>query len=228
MSRKTTNASIVAIAASMMVIILSADGSGAIAQVAEPGGTIVEPATLSLTDDVVPQAATEDAARAAAIRFVSHEVVQPLAADTDDETGRSHKSLRKLVAATPVANELSEQMQCLAGAVYFESRGEPLDGQLAVAQVIINRTESGSFPKSYCGVVQQQGQFSFVSNGRMPSIRTSSAAWKNARAIAKIAHEGLWDSEAGDSLYFHAKYVRPRWARTKLARATIDSHVFYR
>ena len=119
-------------------------------------------------------------------------------------------------------------MQCLAGAVYFESRGEPIEGQLAVAQVIINRAESTVFPSDYCGVVTQRSQFSFVKNGRIPTNRSKAAAWERARKIARIAHEGMWDSEAGDSLYFHATYVRPSWARKKVARATIKTHIFYR
>ena len=62
----------------------------------------------------------------------------------------------------------------------------------------------------------------------MPRIKTGSTAWKRAKAIARIAHQGLWDSEAHDALYFHAKYVKPSWARKKIARATIDTHIFYR
>ena len=62
----------------------------------------------------------------------------------------------------------------------------------------------------------------------MPQIRTGSEAWQRAKAIARIAHEGLWESEAGDALYFHAKYVRPGWSHKKVARATINRHVFYR
>ena len=62
----------------------------------------------------------------------------------------------------------------------------------------------------------------------MPRIRTGSGAWKRAKAIARIAHRGLWDSRASDALYFHANYVRPKWSRRKVALATIDTHVFYR
>ena len=101
-------------------------------------------------------------------------------------------------------------------------------GQLAVAQVIVNRSESGLFPRDYCGVVYQKSQFSFVRGGKMPGIKRGSAAWTRAKAIARIAHEGLWDSKAGDALFFHARYVKPSWSRTKIARATIDSHIFYR
>jgi len=213
----------------MMVIAFSADGSGAIAQDAAPGVS-KEPIEAILTDEVVPLASASDADGALEPVFVSREIVQDLPATADAEGARAREpgTLRALVASMPAATGLSEQMQCLAGAVYFESRGEPLAGQLAVAQVIVNRAESSRFPSSYCGVVYQRAQFSFIRNGQMPRINTGSKAWKKASAIARIAHEGNWQSEADDSLYFHAKYVKPRWARTKLARITISSHVFYR
>ena len=67
-----------------------------------------------------------------------------------------------------------------------------------------------------------------MKNGRIPSNRGNAVAWEKARKIARIAHEGLWESEAGDALYFHASYVKPRWARSKVARATIKTHIFYR
>lgn len=231
MSRKTTNASIAAIAASLMVIFANAEGSGASAQdkdlITDPGQTI-EDREAAFTDEIVPEVDAEEPAREPT--FISQEVAQPLAATSKAETATTHQpaSLRRLVAQTQVPAQLSEQMQCLAGAVYFESRGEPLAGQLAVAQVIINRAESSRFPASYCGVVYQRAQFSFIKNGSMPRIKTGSKAWQRARAVARIAHEGLWDSEAADALYFHANYVNPRWARAKQARATINTHIFYR
>lgn len=191
--------------------VASAEGSGANAQMGE-NPQISEPV---LTEEVVPV-------------FVEKEVVQPLpdAATAQDLADAS--SLRELVAQIPDRGRLSREMECLAGAIYFESRGEPLAGQLAVAQVVINRANSGLFPSSYCGVVFQRAQFSFVRGGGMPHIRRGSAAWERAKAVAHIAHEGLWESEAADSLYFHATYVKPSWSRSKQARATIDTHVFYR
>ena len=166
------------------------------------------------------------------IEFVAQEVVQPLPEVSEEvvedvETPKA-SSLRQLVGLVDTDSALSEQMRCLAGAVYFESRGEPLAGQLAVAQVVINRADDRRFPASYCGVVYQRAQFSFVKNGRMPKIRTGSKAWDRAKAIAKIAHDGMWDSEAQDSLYFHATYVSPSWSRKKSRRASINTHIFYR
>ncbi len=204
-----------AAAATMVATFAGAEETGAQTAQATAETTAEDTA---LTTEVVPV-------------FVSEEVVQELpeeaAQESTDEFSEA-ASLRELVAEMPATENLSDEMRCLAGAVYFESRGEPLDGQLAVAQVIVNRSESRQFPSSYCGVVYQRSQFSFVRGGAMPRIKTGSTAWKRAKAIARIAHQGLWDSEAHDALYFHAKYVKPSWARKKIARATIDTHIFYR
>ena len=208
------------VAAIALTTFAGAEGSGANAQVAAQA---TETATTEapLTEEVVPV-------------FVENEVVQELPAQPEADSENfaddvpQADSLRALIDAMPAAGQLSEELQCLAGAVYFESRGEPLEGQLAVAKVIMNRAEDRRWPSSYCAVVYQRSQFSFVKNGRMPRIKTGSAAWKRAQAIARIAHRGLWNSSAEDAVYFHAKYVRPGWSRRKVAVATIDTHVFYR
>ncbi len=210
---KTRFAGVAAFAAAFGIILFGAESSGAFAQ----EGDKAPQQRAELTDETVPV-------------FVSEEVVQPLPEPPSNPQpeASSHASLRELVAATHAPETLSAEMECLAGAVYFEARGEPLAGQLAVAQVVINRTASRQFPSTYCGVVHQPRQFSYVKNGRTPHISRGTQAWRNARAVARIAHEGLWDSQAGDALYFHANYVRPSWSRTKQALATIDTHVFYR
>ncbi|WP_235917551.1 cell wall hydrolase [Croceibacterium xixiisoli] len=212
-----------AIGATALVSLLALGGAGAFAQSAEPAASI-EAMPIDLDQNMV--------------RFVASEVVQPLpdetvgtTAETDNEdsdTIETADSLHDLVGAMPPAGDMSGDVRCLAQAVYFEARGEPLDGQLAVARVIINRAESGLFPDNYCDVVTQRGQFSFVRNGRIPSPNQASSAWTLAKAVARIADEELWDSEVEDALFFHAKRVRPAWAARKIARATIDSHIFYR
>jgi spore germination cell wall hydrolase CwlJ-like protein len=211
-------ATLAALAATAFLTFFAAEGSGANAEVSETRAAPV----VALTDETGPAAA-------APVQFVSHYIVQPTAEPQAANARLADAgSLGELVAAMPEGGSLSREMECLAGAIYFESRGEPLAGQLAVGQVIVNRSESGVFPSDYCGVVYQPSQFSFVRGGTMPRIDRGSAAWHRATAIARIAHEGLWDSKAGDSLYFHARYVKPSWSRTKIARATIDSHIFYR
>lgn len=232
MSRKTYIFSVGAFATLAGMSFSSAYGAVAFAQATFEGDAVEAPvvneASQELSVEVMPLANEE-------IAFVSNPVLQPLPGDADGQGGEDETalpqakagSLRELVGEVSTG-KLTEQMRCLAGAVYFESRGEPLAGQLAVAQVVINRSEDPRWPASYCGVVYQRAQFSFVKNGTMPRIRTSSNAWKRAKSVAKIAHEGLWESEAGDAVYFHANYVRPKWSYRKERTAQIDTHVFYR
>ena len=119
-----------------------------------------------------------------------------------------------------------EHLRCLASAIYFESKGEPLHGQLAVAQVILNRTKSGRFASNVCGVVKQRGQFSFVRGGAIPAIDATRAAYKTAMGIAKVALTQTWQTEAAaKALYFNG--VRAGLPGLKRV-ATIGGHVFYR
>jgi len=121
----------------------------------------------------------------------------------------------------------SRELECLATGIYFESKSEPLAGQLAVGRVIANRSQSGGrFPGTYCGVLFQRGQFSFVHGGRLPAVSHSNRQWQTAVAIAKIVDQDLQESAAGNALFFHARYVSPGW---RLKRVTsIGNHVFYR
>lgn len=138
------------------------------------------------------------------------------------------RSLRALVKAHATADAPDPERECLAVAVYFEAQGEPVEGQLAVAEVVLNRAASGEYPKSICEVVRQKAQFSFVREGRFPAIDRGSNAWRKAVAIAHIAGEKLADRLSSDVLWYHADYVAPGWGR-RLDRATqIGAHIFYR
>ncbi|MFC3714441.1 cell wall hydrolase [Sphingoaurantiacus capsulatus] len=148
-----------------------------------------------------------------------------IASDAAKPEVRSLGELVDKIADLPSV-ELDEEMRCLATAVYFESKGEPLEGQLAVAQVIINRRDSGKFAKSLCGVIYQRGQFSFTWDGR-PDSPSNSEMWKTAQAIAMIAAADDWREIAPDATHFHATRVRPGWH--KLQRiSSVGNHVFYR
>lgn len=173
--------------------------------------------------DLAPVAASAELA--SDLRLVAEPVVQDLP-EASPQPSTAAASLPAMVADM-AAGALSPELNCLAQAVYFEARGEDLTGQLAVAQVIINRTQSGQFPQDYCAVVAQRGQFSFVRGGHIPSAPATSPAWHRAKAIARIAHHDMWDAGVGESLYFHATSVRPGWARRKAQVARIDSHLFY-
>ena len=137
-------------------------------------------------------------------------------------------SLSQLVDYHRAGAELDYEGKCLATAVYFESMGEPLEGQLAVANVVINRAKSGLYPASWCGVVKQKAQFSFVRSGRFPRINTGCEAWAKAQAIARIAALNIKTALPGDVLWYHADYVAPRWRGNLHRVEKIGAHIFYR
>jgi spore germination cell wall hydrolase CwlJ-like protein len=116
---------------------------------------------------------------------------------------------------------------CLAKAVYFEARSEPLEGQLAVAQVVMNRAASGRYPSSLCAVITQKAQFSFIHAGRFPKPNRKSQAWRKAVAIAHIAKSGLVRELSPNVLWYHASYVAPAWGKRLNKEAQIGLHIFY-
>jgi spore germination cell wall hydrolase CwlJ-like protein len=135
--------------------------------------------------------------------------------------------LSQMVAQLRGAEAGSRELECLATGIYFESKSEPLTGQLAVGKVIANRAGSGGrFPSTYCGVLFQRGQFSFIRGHSLPSVPRSSRQWQTAVAVAKIVDQGLKDSAVGNALFFHARYVSPGWHLKRVA--SIGNHVFYR
>ena len=136
--------------------------------------------------------------------------------------------LGALVDANSVGEPLDEEQSCLATAVYFESQGEPLEGQLAVAQVVLNRAASGQYPTSLCGVVKQKAQFSFVRSGRFPHVNTACAGWRKAQAIARIATKKLVSTVPTTVLWYHANYVAPSWRLNLKKVDKIGAHIFYR
>lgn len=142
------------------------------------------------------------------------------------ETQPQARSLTDLVAELSGRDAVDREAECLAVTVYFESKGESLDGQLAVAQTVLNRTRSGRFPSSICGVVFQPGQFSFVRGNGFPPIVRTGRQWQTALAIAHIAINDLWTSTVDNALYFHARRVNPGWRAQRIA--TLGNHVFYR
>jgi N-acetylmuramoyl-L-alanine amidase len=135
-------------------------------------------------------------------------------------------SLSDMVASYSSAQTPSREAECLAVAVYYESKGEPLAGQLAVAETILNRTRSGRFPTTICGVVLQKSQFSFVRGGVLPGVARGSQMWKTAVAVAHIAQNNLAESSVGSALFFHARYVSPGWKLRRLG--SVGNHIFYR
>jgi spore germination cell wall hydrolase CwlJ-like protein len=124
--------------------------------------------------------------------------------------------------------------KCLTEAIYFEARGEPVRGQMAVAQVVMNRVFSGYYPNNVCGVVYQNAdhhlgcQFTFACDG-VREVVDEPDAWERARRIARDTLDGkLWLDEIGKATHYHAYWVHPSWVHEMLKLNKIGVHTFYR
>ena len=124
--------------------------------------------------------------------------------------------------------------KCLAEAVYFEARGEAVRGQIAVAQVVMNRTFSGRYPTTVCGVVYQNKhrhyacQFTFACDNN-PDVIREPEMWERARKIAKAMLDGqIWLPEVAKWTHYHAYYVRPSWVSEMTKMYRFGVHTFYR
>lgn len=121
---------------------------------------------------------------------------------------------------------------CLAEALYFEARGESLEGIFAVAEVILNRVDSPRYPDSVCGVIHQgtgeryRCQFSYNCDG-IAEIITEKQAYARVGKVARMMLDGLPRSLTGGATYYHTKEVSPRWSKVFDRTATIDAHHFY-
>lgn len=197
-------------------------GAGALANAATPALS-VDPQDLQ-SEVNNSQTAVAVPLQDAALRFAPKaEIVQTIAkAEPEDQ---DFNSLTAAVAAQDAPGEMTSELNCLAIGIYYEAKGEPLAGQLAVAEVILNRANSGRFAKSVCGVLTQRGQFSFVRGGKLPKP-SANAHWRKALAVAQVAQKDLWESPVSEALYFHASHVNPAWKRPRVG--SVGNHIFYR
>jgi spore germination cell wall hydrolase CwlJ-like protein len=128
--------------------------------------------------------------------------------------------------ATPKTQRVSHsEVNCLAKNIYHEARGEPLHGQIAVAQVTVNRVASGDFQNSICSAVYANRQFSWTI-GKPKKIKDAKA-WEDSVAIATAVLNKSVHLPDFKALYFHTKQVKPRWNRDKRIVAVIGNHIFY-
>jgi hypothetical protein len=174
--------------------------------------------------------------------------VRPVARDADITVASRGPVAAELAAATraPAAGKLSvsaldampavkgdAQWQCLAEAIYFESRGEPISGQIAVAEVVLNRVSSRSFPGSICGVTKQGAgsgracQFSYACDG-LSDVMKSAVARERSEKLARLMLDGRPRVVTGGATYFHVRTIRPSWSRQFTRTTTIGAHMFYR
>ncbi len=145
-------------------------------------------------------------------------------------------SLAALAVLWPVPRpriDLSQSLDCLALNIYHEARGESLDGQVAVAQVVMNRVGDAEFPGQVCEVVREGGewprdrcQFSWWCDGRVDRP-DDLAAWTGSRDLARRILAGSVDDPTGGALWYHADHVSPAWDMDIVRQAKIGRHVFY-
>ena len=207
------------------ILVLAALGASSVApaQVAPLPEPLIGTGSTLVPALVVPQTLTTEQA----VEAVTEGETPPTETlDTETPTIKPTGNLTSLVSQLRSSDAGSRELECLAGAIYFESKSESLSGQLAVGQVVANRSKSGRFPSSYCGVVFQRSQFSFVRGRALPPIPRSSLQWKTAVAIAQIVDQALHVSTVPKALFFHARRVSPGWRLTRVG--TVGNHVFYR
>ena len=134
-----------------------------------------------------------------------------------------------------------ESIMCLAMAIYFEARGEPMVGQVAVAQVVMNRVYDHRYPNDVCDVVKQgyyytwnenipirdKCQFSFWCDGK-PEIINNMTSWGFAIDIAEVTMGGYFYDTTSGATHYHAHYVKPSWSENFTRTVRINDHIFYR
>ena len=141
--------------------------------------------------------------------------------------------VQPFVLRAPSPAEQAQAVACLAQAVYYEAGTEPVEGQKAVAQVVVNRVRDPNFPASVCGVVYQGFklrtgcQFSFVCDGSIFRRPPEQAQWDQAKAVATAALGGYVDTAVGAATHYHADYVKPWWRRSMVEVTQVGRHIFY-
>lgn len=160
-------------------------------------------------------------------------IVKPKTIVLNPDVKATHAWVNKPI---PAGAHTKKQSKCLADAIYFEARSESEKGQIAVAQVVLNRLKNPTYPNSICGVVYQNKhkrnrcQFSFACDGIRERI-SDQKSWKEATDLAKrvLADDRtLYLSDIGASTHYHATYVRPGWARRMTKMEKVGRHIFYR
>jgi hypothetical protein len=148
-----------------------------------------------------------------------------------DDAGRLKSPAERLGLA---GKERARAEKCLADAVYFEARGEPMRGQMAVAQVVMNRVFSGYYPNNVCGVVYQNArrhlacQFTFACDGSREVVNEPDM-WEQAKRISKDMLDGkIWLGEVGHATHYHAYWVHPSWVHEMRKMYKLGVHTFYR
>ena len=214
-------------AAAVVAFVASASYSEPASAVDRTPVVAVDAAPTAAGTEVPPPAKAEMSEPNAFAKMWSAVTALVTPGPMSDTTGPARRSLNELVAAYEGTSVADREQECLANAVYFEARGESIEGQLAVAEVVMNRAASGRYPTTLCAVITQKAQFSFIRHGRFPAANRASDAWRKAVAISQIARQKLAASLPTDVLWYHATYVSPKWGKRLNRQTQIGLHIFY-
>jgi hypothetical protein len=203
-------------------------------EVASSGATRAEAPVVSPPDGATPSVEVEVAARTP---FEEVPSLRLASAPADPDFTGSIAPAGPVIASLNLEvpdEDLGKAKKCLAEAIYFEARSETEKGQYAVAQVVMNRTRTGFYPATVCGVVYENKnrrnscQFSFACDGKPDRVRDPKS-WATAQRIADdVLVNGAYLPDIGTATHYHATYVRPRWIRDMTDKHRIGMHVFYR
>jgi hypothetical protein len=218
-----------------MIRIVRAAGFAAAAFALVAGATYSDPAAAGETVAAVPAVASTPTPPASTMTdpnlfskmWANVTALVTPKTDSPVPTLAPASRLAELVLAFTGTQTSDREMECLANAVYFEARSEPIEGQLAVAEVVMNRAASGRYPTDLCAVITQKAQFSFIRRGRFPRADRGSEAWRKAVAISSIARQKLAASLPSSCLWYHATYVSPKWGKHLTRQTQIGLHIFY-
>lgn len=211
-------------------VLVRGDGKAELPQAPDENGDPFLRETLKEVPET-PLAVTLDESPTIPIPEAKPEVVETL-----EPSVASSKKKQHFWAAFKLPGSVyrKSQQRCLAAGIYFEARGEPEEGQAAVAQVILNRVKAPTYPDSICGVVYQNQhlrnrcQFSFACDGVYDRIRDKKA-WERAVRIARDVSRGkIYLDKVADSTHYHAEYVHPNWRSSMKVVDKIGVHIFYR
>ncbi len=176
--------------------------------------------------------ARAEAMTATQVRQISAESAEAINASVPVVNGPNPSAVPfSLASASPA--DRARSLDCLAAAIYYESATEPLDGQRAVAQVVLNRVRHPAYPNTVCGVVFEGArrstgcQFSFTCDGALRRAPMP-ALWERARSVAAQALNGYVYAPVGLALNYHANYVVPYWSSSLVKNANVGLHIFYR
>ena len=201
----------------------------------------LDPSAAAIAYRLVPQRAQPRADAPTPVATVP--ATQDMPGLTPDQARLINAAIPFSAEASPAArpfvlpaSDLIDQtraLDCLTAAVYYEAASEPLEGQQAVAQVVLNRLRHPAFPKTVCGVVFEGSnlstgcQFTFTCDGSLARAPQADA-WLRARRVAAAALGGFVMRAVGDATHYHAEYVVPYWATTLVKISKVGSQIFYR